>query len=75
MNKEIGLSLILIGFINLVSADIGNSFWMENMMGGNCGYSGMGFGWLIGLLVAIVLILLIIWLSKQIWKNNGKRKK
>mgnify|MGYP003973964463 FL=1 len=38
-------------------------------MGGSYGWSVMGFGWLISLLVVVALVLLIIWLIKQI--NSG----
>lgn len=74
MNKKIGLSLLMFSFISFVSADgVGSDVehysMMGNMMTGHYGYGGMGFGWLIGLLVVTVLVLLIIWLSKQIWKK------
>jgi hypothetical protein len=40
---------------------------MQNMMEGCCG--GMGIGmWAIGLLVFIALVLLIVWLVRQIKK-------
>lgn len=38
------------------------------MMGGAYGYGGMIFGWLFGALVVVALVLLIIWLVKQIQK-------
>lgn len=72
MNRKIGLSFMLFNFISFVSADMGDAndySWMGNMMGGNYGASGMGFGWLIMFLIIIVLVLLIIWLTKQIWKK------
>ena len=38
------------------------------MMGGYYGSGMMVFGWLYGILVLVALILLIIWLAKQIRK-------
>lgn len=37
-------------------------------MGGAWGYLAMIFGWLFSLLVLVALVLLIIWLIKQIQK-------
>ena len=37
-----------------------------NIMSGSYGIGGMFFGWLIGLLIVIVLVLVSIWLIKQI---------
>ena len=73
-NKKIGLSLLLVSLISFVSAHVGDSdsehySMMGNMMSGHYGYGGLGFGWLIGLLIVAVLVLLIIWLSKNIWKK------
>ena len=42
---------------------------MGGMMFGSYGYGGMFFGWVIGLLFIAVLVLLIIWLVKQIQKK------
>ncbi|MCR4327722.1 MAG: hypothetical protein NUV46_04030 [Nanoarchaeota archaeon] len=40
------------------------------MMGGNYnGYGMMFFGWIYGVLILIALVLLIIWLMKQIQKK------
>lgn len=78
MNKKMVLGLLMLSLVSLVSARIGDSndySWMGNMMGGNYGYYGMGFGWIIMLLVLVVLVLLIVWLSKQIWNSDGKRKR
>lgn len=71
--RMLGLSLFL-GLVGFVTADAGGSdvehySMMGNMMTGHYGYGGMGFGWVMGLLFLTVLVLLIIWLSKQIWKK------
>ncbi|MBT4165977.1 hypothetical protein HOE04_02990 [archaeon] len=68
------LSLFILSLISLVSADVGDGDFgcfsdMGGMMGGSYGWSVMGFGWLISLLVVVALVLLIIWLIKQI--NSG----
>ena len=42
---------------------------MFGMMGGSWGMGGMFFSWIIGLLVIVALILLIVWLIKQIQKK------
>ena len=42
---------------------------MGGMMTGIYGYGGMLFGWLFGLLILVALILLIVWLIKQIQKK------
>ena len=65
----LGILLVLTSF---VSADIGDEFncgaW--GMMSGGYGW-GMGlFGWIFGILVLVALVLLIIWLTKQINKKK-----
>lgn len=70
--KKFSLGLLLFGFVNFATAHVGDSdveyySMMGNMMTGYYGYYGMGFSWLIGLLVIVALVLLIIWLAKQIW--------
>lgn len=74
MNKKVSFGLLMLGFVSFVSAHVGDSdvehySMMGNMMTGHYGYGGMGFGWLMGLLMIAVLVLLVIWLSKQIWKK------
>jgi len=64
-------SLALVSLINLVSADIGDCpmSGMYGMMSGSYGL-GMGvFGWLTGILILVVLVLLVVWLIKQIQKK------
>jgi uncharacterized membrane protein len=39
---------------------------MSNMMGGYYGTGMMFFGWIFGILFFVALVLLIIWLAKQI---------
>ena len=67
------LSMFVLGLINmsLVSADESGSCFggVGNMMSGNWGYSMMGFGWLTSVLVVVALVLLIVWLIKQINKK------
>jgi len=68
--------LSLVGLVfsltELVSADVGDGnfagCWTGGMMGGNWGYGGMFFGWLFGILTVVALVLLIVWLVKQIQK-------
>ena len=50
-----------------VLADAG--YGMGGMMSGSYGNGMMWYGWLNGLLVTIVLILLIAWLWKQVQKK------
>ncbi|MBR9705703.1 hypothetical protein GOV14_01585 [Candidatus Pacearchaeota archaeon] len=42
---------------------------MGTMMYGSYGFGPMLFGWAIGLLVLVALVLLIVWLIKQIQKK------
>jgi len=75
--KKINLILpILLSIVSLVSAhtdeeEIGHHMMdgMYGMMSGSYGYGEMFFGWLTGLLITVVLVLLIIWLIKQIQKK------
>lgn len=74
MKRMFGLFLLWFGFVGFVSANVGDSdvehySMMGNMMTGHYGVYGMGFGWLMGLLFATVLVLLIVWLIKQIGKK------
>jgi len=61
---------ILLAFTGLASADVndsGCSGW--GMMSGNYGLGFGLFGWVFSILVLIAIILLIIWLIKQIQKK------
>jgi len=67
------LSVFVLGLINisLVLADEADGCFGDvgGMMSGSYGMGTMGFGWLISLLVVIALVLLIIWLIKQVQKK------
>ena len=74
--KKINLIIpILVSIVSLVSAhpeeETGYNMMdgMYGMMSGSYGYGGLFFGWLSGLLITVVLLLLIIWLIKQIQKK------
>lgn len=41
---------------------------MTSMMGGSWGWPMMIFGWVVGILTIVLLVLLIMWLIKQIQK-------
>ena len=74
MKKRMIVSSLFLGLIGFASAhaedfDVEHYSMMGNMMTGHYGYGGMGFGWLTGLLVVTALVLLVIWLSKEIWKK------
>lgn len=45
------------------------------MMGGNYGYGWMLFGWLMGLLIVIGLVLFIIWITKKIQDDTEKHSR
>jgi uncharacterized membrane protein len=63
------LVLIILAFA-LVSADVGScGYGMGEMMYGSYGYGGLLFSWIFGFLVIAILLLLIIWLFKQIQKK------
>ncbi len=65
------LPLITISLVSFVSAHTGEEEFGHHMMDGwIMGSWGMGlFGWIFGALVITALVLLIIWLSKQIKKK------
>lgn len=71
------LLIVLISLVSFVSAHISEdeglhhegSCMMGGMMTGVYGMGGMFFGWIVGLLVITLLILLIVWLIKQIQKK------
>ena len=65
--SSLGIFLVLISF---VSAHTGDDNSAHHSMMGNSGIGMMWFGWVFSILVAIVLVLLIIWLVKQIQKNK-----
>ena len=62
------LTLIVLAPV-MVSADVIGYDHMGSMMYGSYGYGGMFFGWITGLLFIAVLVLLIVWLIKQIQKK------
>ena len=68
MKKTILGFLCALFFVGLASADVGDCY-MGGMMMGSYGYSGMFFGWIFGILVLVALMLLIVWLIKQIQKK------
>lgn len=76
-NKLIYLMFFLLLSFTLVSADPFDDYgcFGAGMMGGY----GYGFMWIFGaifwILVIVALILLIIWLSKQIAKEDKRKKK
>ena len=72
------LFIFVFSVLSLVSpilADAGDEVYggcfgsMGNMMSGIYGGPGMIFGWAISLLVLVALVLLIVWLIKQIQKK------
>lgn len=71
-NENIGLLVILIAVILFVFGGFGFGLGgyggMMGMMYGTYGSGMMFFGWLYGVLLFAVLILLIIWLYRQIQK-------
>ena len=73
--RKISLIPVVLSLISFVSAHTGNDDYdhmisgMSGMMSGYYGYGGMFFGWLIGILIISVLVLLIVWLIKQINKK------
>ena len=74
MNKTLlGLLsvLALAGFASADADDYGYGMMggMYHMMSGSYGYGGIAFGWITGLLFIAVLVLLIVWLIKQINKK------
>ncbi len=65
IKKKMSVSLLLFAFIGFTSAYINEGYGGYPMMG-RYSSGGMFFGWIVGLLVIAVLVLLIIWLYKQI---------
>ena len=63
----------MLSFVSLVIAD--GDHGMGGMMSGSYGSGMMFFGWIFGLLVLAVLVLLVVWLVKQIQKSDGKGKR
>ena len=62
----VGVSVLLLG-LRLVLADADDySCGVAGMMSGGYGFSGIFFGWVIGFLVIVVLVLLIVWLVRRI---------
>ncbi len=71
INSMLVLVLVFFG-LGLVSAHTGDDYYGHHMMGNvvGTGMWGMGiFGWLFMILIIVALILLIIWLLKQIQKK------
>tara|TARA_Y100000034_G_C6563887_1_gene244108 strand:+ start:101 stop:313 length:213 start_codon:yes stop_codon:yes gene_type:complete len=70
MKSKFGLLsfLTLLGVSNFVLADAGDGLGC-GMMYGSYGIGAMTFGWIFSLLVLIILVLLIVWLMKQIQKK------
>jgi len=73
MNKKIFFGLVLMFLVSFVSAHVDDDDFGHHMMGNvvyGTGMWGMGiFGWLFMILIIIALVLLIIWLIKQIQKK------
>jgi hypothetical protein len=63
----LGMFVFSILVLASVSADTGE--YSHGMMSGSYGFGGMIFGWIIGFLFVVVLVLLIVWLTKQIQKK------
>ncbi|MEK6906112.1 MAG: hypothetical protein AABW81_00650 [Nanoarchaeota archaeon] len=64
------LASILSSFISAQTGDYTCGFGgMGGMMSGTYGYGFMWFGWIFSLLVFVALVLLIMWLIKQIQKK------
>ncbi len=76
-NETITWILIAAAVIILLSNGFGmmgfGNYGYRGMMG-NYGFSGMWiFGWLFMTLIFVALVLLIVWLVKQLQKHNGRR--
>ena len=72
--KKLSLILpIFLGLAKLVTAHVGeDNFTHHEMMDWMHGYGGIGmgiFGWIFAVLIIVALILLIMWLIKQIQKK------
>jgi hypothetical protein len=62
------LAVFILGGFGFGMMNYGNYHGMWEMMSGKYGF-GIGlFGWIFGLLVFVALVLLIMWLVKQIRK-------
>ncbi len=72
MKKILSLIFVIVFLFCFVSANIDYS---GSMMGGCYGTGGNFFGWIVGLLIVALLLLLIIWLYKQIWGKQGYNEK
>ena len=71
MNKKL-MGIFVLGIfslVSLVSSHTGDDEIGHHSMMGSYGTSGMLFGWLFMLLVIVALVLLVIWLIKQIQKK------
>lgn len=74
--KKILIFSILVSFISFVVAHTEEGFghhttgfMMGDWMMGNYGTGWWFFGWILGILIIIVLVLFIVWLIKQIQKK------
>lgn len=65
-----GILLVLTSFISAANYDYG--YGMMGMMSGAYGFGFGILGGLIMILIIVALVLLIVWLVKQIDKKNGK---
>lgn len=77
MNKLLVFFATLLFVLSFVSAQTTQGYpaGCFGMMGGAYGYGfGFIFGWIFMSLVIVALVLLIVWLTKQI-NNNGRKKK
>jgi len=72
MKKQIILTILLVTLaLPTILSHTGNDEFDHcsgfcPMMSGQYGYGGMLFGWLFSILVLVAIMLLIIWLIKQI---------
>lgn len=69
MKKLNLLLVVLISLIGVVSADNGYGCGMMSGFTGSYGTGMMLFSWLFGIAVLVALVLLIVWLLKQIQKK------
>ena len=67
-NMKLLLGSLFVFSLGFVSADT-DGCGMSGMMFGDYGFGGMFFGWIVGLLVIVALVLLVVWLAKQIWRK------
>ncbi len=65
--------LSILVLISFVSAHTGDDNYGHHMMGNVIGMNGMWgmgiFGWIFAILILVALVLLIVWLVKQIQKK------